>query len=83
MRAQIEQKIANEQAALAAQAQVATVEAQARQRVAFAEGEAKAIDTQGQALRANPDILRLRAVEKWDGRLPQVTGAATPFVELK
>lgn len=83
VRQQIEQKIANEQAALAAQAQVATVEAQARQRVAFAEGEAKAIDTQGAALRSNPEILRLRAVEKWDGKLPQVSGGATPFVELK
>ena len=83
VRAQIEQKIANEQAALAAQAQVATVEAQARQRVASAEGEAKAIGLQGQALRANPEVLRLRGVEKWDGKLPQVTSGATPFVELK
>lgn len=84
VRAQIEQKIANEQAALAAQAQVATVEAQARQRVAQAQGEATAINVQGQALRSNPEVLRLRAVEKWDGRLPQVSGSgATPFIQLE
>jgi regulator of protease activity HflC (stomatin/prohibitin superfamily) len=84
VRGQIEQKIANEQAALAAQAQVATVEAQARQRVASAQGEATAINVQGSALRANPEVLRLRAIEKWDGRLPQVSGSgATPFIDLK
>ncbi len=83
VRAQIEQKIANEQAALAAQAQVATVEAQARQRAAQALGEAQAINVQGAALRANPEVLRLRSIEKWDGRLPQVTGGGgTPFVNL-
>ena len=81
---QIEQKIANEQAALAAQAQVATVEAQARQRVASAQGEATAINVQGAALRANPEILRLRAIEKWDGKLSQVSGSgATPLIDLK
>ena len=54
-----------------------------RERVAFAEGEAKATNIQGQALRANPEILRLRTVEKWNGVLPQVEGAnATPFVTL-
>jgi regulator of protease activity HflC (stomatin/prohibitin superfamily) len=82
VRSQIEQKIANEQGALAAEAQVATVKAQAQQRVAQAQGEADAIATQGTALRANPEVLRLRAIEKWDGKLPQVSGGATPFVNL-
>jgi len=45
--------------------------------------EARAISLQGAALRANPEVLRLRAVERWDGKLPQVTSGATPFVELK
>jgi regulator of protease activity HflC (stomatin/prohibitin superfamily) len=81
--AQINNKIANEQHALAAQAQVATVEAEARQRIAQAEGEAKAIQVQGNSLRANPEVLRLRAIEKWDGRLPQVTSGGTPFIQLQ
>ncbi len=82
VRAQIEQKIANEQAALAAQAQVATVQAQAQQRIAQAQGEAQAITIQGAALRANPDIIRLRTIEKWNGELPKVTGGATPLVNV-
>ncbi len=81
--AQINNKIANEQRALAAQAQVATIQAEAQQRIAAAEGEAKAIQLQGATLRANPEVLRLRAIEKWDGKLPQVTSGGTPFIQLK
>jgi regulator of protease activity HflC (stomatin/prohibitin superfamily) len=79
---QINSKIANEQRALAAQAQVATVQAEAQQRIAQAEGEAKAIQVQGDTLRSNPQVLQLRAIEKWDGHLPQVTSGATPFIQL-
>ena len=79
---QINNKIANEQHALAAQAQVATIQAEAQQRIAAAEGEAKAIQLQGATLRANPEVLRLRAIEKWDGKLPQVTSGGTPFIQL-
>jgi regulator of protease activity HflC (stomatin/prohibitin superfamily) len=80
---QINNKIANEQHALAAQAQVATVQAEAQQRIAQAEGEAKAIQVQGDTLRSNPAVLQLRAIEKWDGHLPQVTSGGTPFIQLK
>jgi regulator of protease activity HflC (stomatin/prohibitin superfamily) len=80
---QINNKIANEQHALAAQAQVATVQAEAQQRIAQAEGEAKAIQVQGDTLRSNPEVLRLRAIEKWDGKLPQVMSGATPFVQIE
>ena len=79
---QINARIANEQHALAAQAQVATVQAEAQQRIAAAEGEAKAIQVQGDSLRTNPEVLRLRAIEKWDGHMPQVTSGATPFIEV-
>jgi regulator of protease activity HflC (stomatin/prohibitin superfamily) len=80
--AQINNKIANEQHALAAQAQVATVQAEAQQRIAQAEGEAKAIQVQGDTLRSNPQVLQLRAIEKWDGHLPQVMSGATPFINI-
>ena len=79
---QINARIANEQHALAAQAQVATVQAEAQQRIAAAEGEAKAIQVQGDSLRTNPEVLRLRAIEKWDGHMPQVTSGATPFIDV-
>ena len=80
--AQINTKIANEQAALAAQANVATVHANAESRIADAEGKAKASQIEGEALRANPEILRQRAIERWDGKLPTYMGggAQLPFI---
>ena len=84
--AQINTKLANEQAALAAQANVATVEANARAQIAEAEGKAKASELEGTALRANPEILRQRAIEKWDGKLPNyMAGGAgqLPFISEK
>lgn len=80
---QINAKIANEQQALASQANVATVEADGRSKVAKATAEAKATEIEGQALRTNPEILQQRAIEKWDGKLPVYSGSgATPFVKL-
>jgi len=76
---QINAKIANEQQALAAQANVATATADAEARVAKAQGDAKAIQVEAEAIRTNPEIVNLRAVEKWDGRLPTYTGASAPL----
>lgn len=49
------------------------------------EAEASAIRARADALRANPDLVQLQAVEKWDGKLPQtmVPGSALPFVNLQ
>lgn len=81
---QINAKIANEQAALAAQANVATATANAQARVAKAEGDAKAIQVEAEAIRTNPEIVKLRAVEKWDGKLPTYTGnGPLPFIDAK
>jgi regulator of protease activity HflC (stomatin/prohibitin superfamily) len=79
---QINTKIANEQAALAAQANVATVRANADAAIAEAEGKAKASQVEGEALRANPEILRQRAIEKWNGQLPTYLGGGgqLPFI---
>lgn len=80
---QINAKIANEQQALAAQANVATVEADGRAKIAKAEADAKATQIEGEALRTNPEILQQRAIEKWNGVLPQYTGASgVPFVKI-
>lgn len=48
-----------------------------------ARAEAQAIELRGQALKNNPDLIQLNAIEKWDGVLPQVSGTATPFVQLQ
>jgi regulator of protease activity HflC (stomatin/prohibitin superfamily) len=81
---QINAKIANEQAALAAQANVATATANANARIAKAKGDAEAIQVEAQAIRTNPEIVNLRAVEKWDGQLPTYNGGGSvPFINIK
>jgi regulator of protease activity HflC (stomatin/prohibitin superfamily) len=81
---QINAKIANEQAALAAQANVATATANANARIAKARGDAEAIQVEAQAIRTNPEIVNLRAVEKWDGHLPTYNGGGSvPFINVK
>jgi regulator of protease activity HflC (stomatin/prohibitin superfamily) len=81
--AQINAKIANEQAALAAQAKVAQAQAEADQQIALARGEAESIKIRGEALRQNPEVARLQAINKWNGVLPSVVGGGQPipFIE--
>ena len=81
--AQINMKIANEQAALAAEAKVATAKAEAEQQIETAKGEAESIRIRGEALRQNPEVIRLQAIAKWNGVLPTVVGGGTPvpFIE--
>ena len=78
---QINQRVANEQEALAAQATVATKEAEARAAVAAARGRAEALAVEQAAIRGNPAVLELRAIEKWDGKLPTYVGTGNmPFI---
>lgn len=78
---QINARTRNEQQALAAQANVATVEANARSRVAEAQGEAnstkvkavaeaEAIRIRADALANNPKIVAYEWVQRWNGRMP-------------
>lgn len=49
--------------------------------MAEAEGQAKALQITGEALRNNPQTLELEAVKKWDGKLPVYNGSgAVPFL---
>jgi|WetSurMetagenome_2_1015567.scaffolds.fasta_scaffold381734_1 regulator of protease activity HflC (stomatin/prohibitin superfamily) len=77
--AQINAKIANEQAALAAQAKVAQAQAEADQQIALARGEAESIKIRGEALHQNPEVARLQAINKWNGVLPNVVGGGQPI----
>jgi len=49
-----------------------------------ASAEATAINLKGEALRKNPEILQLNALEKWDGTLPKFLGGQEPmpFIDL-
>lgn len=47
-----------------------------------AEGKAQALNIEGEALRKNPGVAQLRAIEEWDGALPKVwtQGGTLPFL---
>lgn len=84
----IEQKLVQRQAAQTAEAKVAQATAEADQVIAKARGDAKSIELQGQALRNNPDVLRLKAIEKLapkaqviycsTGDCPSILGSIAP-----
>lgn len=65
-----------------AQKEVAKAEGDAKARLVNAEAEAKALALRGQALKDNPGLIQLNAIEKWDGHLPNVNGGAIPFISI-
>ena len=78
----IEAKVTAEQNALAAKNKLEQVKYEAQQAVEAAQGKAEALRIEGDALRQNPQVLQIRAIEKWNGVMPYVTGSATPFFEV-
>lgn len=75
----IEQKQVAQQRAQQAEYDLARTKVQAQQEVAQAEGQAQAQKLLQSTL--TPQIIQLKAVEKWNGILPQVTGnGAIPFI---
>lgn len=81
----IQAKTKTEQETLAARARVDKARAEADAKIETARGEAESNRLLAQSIAANPEVVKLRAIEKWDGRLPQVTGGAgtTPFIDLR
>ncbi len=78
----IEAKVTAEQLKLKAERDLERIMIEADQRVVEAEGKAKAIKTEAQALTANPQVVELRWIEKWDGKTPTYWGGASPFVGI-
>ncbi|MGH8215150.1 MAG: prohibitin family protein [Rhodanobacteraceae bacterium] len=75
----IEQKQVAQQRAQQAEYDLARTKVQAQQEVAQAQGQAQAQKLLQTTL--TPEIIRLKAVDKWNGVLPQVTGGgAVPFI---
>lgn len=68
--------------ASAAQAQVAVSKAQADARIEEARGQAEANRLIAQSIASSPGVVQLRAIEKWDGKLPTTTGGAVPFIDV-
>jgi len=71
----IEAKVTAVQKALEAEKKLVQVKFEAEQKIAEAQGKAKALQIEGTAISNNPKIVALRAIEKWNGELPQIVGA--------
>jgi regulator of protease activity HflC (stomatin/prohibitin superfamily) len=81
----IEAKQTAEQNALKAKRDLDRIRVEAEQTIAAATAEAEALRLQ--KMNISPDLIELRkidanlkAIEKWNGVLPQVTGGAMPFI---
>ena len=78
----IEAKVTAEQNALASKNKLEQIKYEAQQAVESAKGRAEAQRIEGQALQNNPQVLELRAIEKWNGILPVYMTGTTPFVNI-
>jgi regulator of protease activity HflC (stomatin/prohibitin superfamily) len=81
----VEDKVRAEQEALASKNKLEQIKFEAEQEVAAAKGKAEAQRIEGLALKANPEVLQLRAIEQWNGVLPQymTTGTQLPFITIR
>lgn len=73
------------QNAIAARNATVQVREEAVQKEIRSKAEADAIQRQASAISANPAIVQMRAVEKWDGRLPENMNGSVPlpFINIK
>lgn len=78
----IESKQTAEQLALKAQRDLERVKIEGQQKIVTAKAEAESQRIQKETI--SPIILQLRAIEKWDGKFPQVLGGsgAMPFINI-
>jgi len=78
----IEAKVTAEQLKLKADRDLERIKIEAEQKIADAIGKAEAIRVEAQALRQNPQVVELRWIEKWDGKVPTYWGEASPFIGI-
>jgi regulator of protease activity HflC (stomatin/prohibitin superfamily) len=71
----IEQKQIAEQNALKANNDLNRIKIEADQKVVSAKAEAEAIKITGDALKNNPDLVKLEYIKKWDGKMPLYYGS--------
>jgi len=71
------------QAKAEADKQIEAARGEAESRLINAKSEAESIRIRGDALRENPKLVELNAIDKWNGVLPQFVGSgAIPFVSV-
>lgn len=83
----VEAKTEAEQLVLKAKQDLERITVESQQQTIRAETEAKALAAQKQVI--TPELIELRkierdlkAIEKWDGKLPGVTGGTVPFIDV-
>lgn len=83
----IEMKVRAEQQALQAKNEkikkITDAEAVAEKIRLESIAKANAILREARALRTNPLLIEYKRMEKWDGKLPEVTGGAIPMFDIK
>ena len=82
----IEDKQVAMQNAIRAKNKTQEIEEEARQKVIAAEAEAKSMQIRGDALKSNPGLISLEAIQKWDGKAPQtlvVGDGVKPLLNVK
>ena len=80
---EIDLKVATQQQTLQKEEELKRVQAESKILTTQAQAQSDATNIQGQALKNNPEILELKKIEKWDGKLPQVQGQGNSIVNLK
>lgn len=78
----IESKVTAEQLKLKAERDLERIKIEKQQKITQAQAEAESIRIQSEALKANEDILELRFIEKWDGKLSLVTGSGQNIMDI-
>lgn len=80
----IEQKVIATQSKLKAEQDLQRIKVEAQQAIAKAQGDAEAIRISAQAIQnqGGEAYVKLKAVEKWDGKLPQYNGGTLPMIQL-
>ncbi|WP_318502407.1 prohibitin family protein [Bacillus sp. T3] len=83
----IEQKQTAEQNALKATRDLERIKIEAEQQITQAQAEAESLRLK--KAEVTPELIQLKEIEvqekalqKWDGKLPSVTGGATPFIDV-
>lgn len=79
----VEDKVIAIQQAEASVNKTVRIEEEAKQKIIAAQAEAESIRILGVALAENKDLVSLKAVEKWDGKLPvYMMGDSVPLVQV-
>jgi regulator of protease activity HflC (stomatin/prohibitin superfamily) len=79
----VEAKVTAEQQAFKAKNDLERIKIEAEQTITRAEADARSIRIRAEALQQNQQLVAWEAVQKWDGKMPQVvSGDTVPFIQV-